>query len=48
MVWIYGGYYSIGTGEMYPGQALAIHGDVIVMNFNYRLASLGFISTGKS
>jgi len=46
MVYIYGGIYFLGTGEMYPGYSLALHGDVIVVNFNYRLSTLGFLSTG--
>jgi len=45
MFFIYGGGFSIGTGEMYPGPALAVHGDVIVVNFNYRLNVFGFLST---
>jgi len=47
MVWIYGGAYVFGTGEMYPGHALALHGDVIVVNFNYRVSTLGWLSTGQ-
>ena len=48
MVWIYGGGFQLGTGEMYTGYGLALHGDVIVVNFNYRLGVLGFMSTGKA
>lgn len=43
MVWIYGGAYNLGSGSLlgYDGTPLAGKGAVIV-NFNYRLGSLGF------
>ncbi len=47
MVWIYGGGFTVGTIEMYPGQDLAIHGDVIYVAVNYRLSALGFLATGE-
>ncbi len=47
IVYNYGGGYINGLGEMYPGQSLALHGDVIVVNFNYRVSVIGFLSTGK-
>ena len=47
MVWIYGGYFTLGTGEMYPGNALAVHGDMVIVNFNYRVSTLGWLSTGE-
>ena len=31
---------------VYDGRALAAHGDVIVVTFNYRVGSVGFLSTG--
>jgi carboxylesterase type B len=46
MVYIYGGAFLFGTGEMYPGHALALHGNVVVVNFNYRVNALGWLSTG--
>jgi len=47
MVYIYGGGYAFGTGEMFPGYGLALHGDMIVVNFNYRVSTLGYLSTGQ-
>ncbi|ELU03242.1 hypothetical protein CAPTEDRAFT_64405, partial [Capitella teleta] len=44
MVFYYGGAFISGTGELYPGSQLAIQGDVIVVNFNYRLSTLGWLS----
>ncbi|ELU04835.1 hypothetical protein CAPTEDRAFT_43776, partial [Capitella teleta] len=44
MVFYYGGGFMIGTGEMYPGQKLAQEANVIVVNFNYRLSTLGWLS----
>ncbi|ELT89113.1 hypothetical protein CAPTEDRAFT_77827, partial [Capitella teleta] len=47
MVFYYGGAFILGTGEMYPGSLLATQGDVIVVNFNYRLSTLGWLSSGE-
>ncbi|XP_071493146.1 acetylcholinesterase-like [Diadema antillarum] len=48
MVWIHGGAYNVGTGgrALYGGVPLAAVGGVIVVTVNYRLGSLGFLSTG--
>lgn len=48
MVWIYGGAYVIGQSKMYSGENLTLVGDVIVVTLNYRITSLGFLSTGSS
>lgn len=48
MVWIHGGGYCLGTAAKYPGHELAIHGDVIVVGFNYRLSPLGWATTGDA
>lgn len=48
MVWIYGGAYVIGQSKMYSAENLTMIGDVIVVTFNYRVTSLGFLSTGSS
>nr|XP_039258561.1 uncharacterized protein LOC120335133 isoform X1 [Styela clava] len=46
MIWIHGGGYQIGNGmEKLKGDTLAALGDVIVINFNYRLGSFGFLTT---
>lgn len=48
MVWFYGGAYVIGQSKMYSGENLTLVGDVIIVTINYRLTSLGFLSTGSS
>ncbi|TNN43540.1 Bile salt-activated lipase [Liparis tanakae] len=56
MVWIYGGAFLAGgsTGAnflnnyLYDGQEIADRGNVIVVTLNYRVGSLGFLSTGES
>ena len=46
MFWSYGGGWAFGTGAMYPGFDLALNANVVVVNFNYRVGSIGFMSTG--
>ncbi|XP_028847278.1 neuroligin 4 X-linked b [Denticeps clupeoides] len=46
MVYIHGGSYIEGTGNMIDGSILASYGNVIVVTINYRLGVLGFLSTG--
>lgn len=48
MVWIHGGAYVIGQSKIYSAENLTLFGDIIVVTFNYRLSSLGFLSTGSS
>ena len=43
MVWIYGGALARGNTAMYPGDALAVQG-VVVVSMNYRLGRLGFFA----
>ncbi len=45
MVFIYGGGFLYGSGNwpLYDSTRLARRGDVVVVTFNYRLASLGFL-----
>jgi para-nitrobenzyl esterase len=44
MVWIHGGAYTIGSGDMYDGRSFARRGDVVVVTFNYRLGALGWLA----
>ncbi|KAI1902555.1 hypothetical protein AGOR_G00017080 [Albula goreensis] len=46
MLYIHGGSYMEGTGNMFDGSVLAAYGNVIVVTMNYRLGVLGFLSTG--
>ncbi|XP_061692589.1 neuroligin 4 X-linked a isoform X1 [Syngnathoides biaculeatus] len=46
MVYIHGGSFMEGTGNMIDGSILASYGNVIVITINYRLGVLGFLSTG--
>ncbi|XP_036883595.1 neuroligin-4, X-linked isoform X1 [Sturnira hondurensis] len=46
MVYIHGGSYMEGTGNIIDGSILASYGNVIVITVNYRLGILGFLSTG--
>lgn len=41
MFYIHGGSNRAGMGAMLPGDLLAAHGQIIVINFNYRLGLLG-------
>lgn len=41
MVYIHGGSYIEGTGNMIDGSILASYGNVIVVTINYRLGVLG-------
>ena len=46
MFWIYGGGFTIGASSRsrLNGANLAVYGDVVVVNFNYRVGALGFIN----
>ncbi|XP_064881491.1 neuroligin-2-like [Oncorhynchus nerka] len=46
MLFIHGGSYMEGTGNMFDASVLAAYGNVIVVSMNYRLGVLGFLSTG--
>ncbi len=46
MVWFHGGSFKSGSGSTYNGLKLATHGEVVVVNLNYRLGLLGFLCTG--
>jgi len=47
MVYIHGGSFAVGGGEIYNGDVLSAFNDVIVISINYRLDVLGFLSSGK-
>lgn len=46
LVWIYGGNFVGGAGDMYNGTLFAEHVGAIVVNFNYRVGALGFALIG--
>uniref|UniRef100_A0A8B9KSJ0 Neuroligin-3-like n=1 Tax=Astyanax mexicanus TaxID=7994 RepID=A0A8B9KSJ0_ASTMX len=46
MLFIHGGSYMEGTGNIMDGSVLASYGNVIVITLNYRVGILGFLSTG--
>ncbi|TEA23925.1 hypothetical protein DBR06_SOUSAS55310010, partial [Sousa chinensis] len=46
MLFLHGGSYMEGTGNMLDGSVLATYGNVIVSTLNYRLGVPGFLSTG--
>ncbi len=56
MVFIYGGAFLLGAGQganfldnyLYDGQEIADRGNVIVVTFNYRVGSLGFLSSADA
>lgn len=41
MLFLHGGSYMEGTGNMFDGSVLAAYGNVIVATLNYRLGVLG-------
>ncbi|OXA56057.1 esterase E4 [Folsomia candida] len=45
MVFIFGGGYYVGGGDLYGGKYL-IDQDVILVTFNYRLGAFGFLNSG--
>lgn len=48
MVWIHGGAFVAGTGNLYDGAELAARGDIVVVTINYRLGVLGFVNFGDA
>lgn len=46
LVWIHGGAYIQGSGDVYEGSSFARRGDIVVVTLNYRLGALGFMELG--
>ncbi|XP_062342142.1 neuroligin-2b [Osmerus eperlanus] len=46
MLFVHGGSYMEGSGNMFDASVLSAYGNVIVVTMNYRLGVLGFLSTG--
>lgn len=44
MVWIHGGGFVKGSGDIYGARRLAVRGHIIVITINYRLGALGFLA----
>jgi len=44
MVWIHGGGFVNGSGDLYNARWLAARGQIIVVTINYRLGALGFLA----
>lgn len=44
MVWIHGGGFVNGSGDIYDARWLVARGDVVVVTLNYRLGVLGFLA----
>jgi para-nitrobenzyl esterase len=44
MVWIHGGAYTMGSGDMYDGSSMVRRGEVVVVTLNYRLGVLGWLA----
>ncbi|MGH3959069.1 carboxylesterase/lipase family protein, partial [Mycobacterium sp.] len=44
MVWIHGGGFVNGSGDIYHARSLAAKGRIIVVTINYRLGALGFLA----
>jgi para-nitrobenzyl esterase len=42
MVWIHGGGFVRGSGDIYHARRLVARGDIVVVTLNYRLGALGF------
>lgn len=44
MVWIHGGAFVNGSGDLYDARWLASRGDIVVVTVNYRLGTFGFLA----
>jgi len=48
MVWIHGGGFVNGSGDIYHSRSLAAKGHIVVVTMNYRLGALGFLAHRRS
>lgn len=46
MLYLHGGDFQHGTGNIFPGYQLAFSQEVVVVTINYRLGIFGFLATG--
>ena len=46
LVWIHGGAYVRGSGDLYDGTSFAKVGDIVVVTLNYRMGVFGFVELG--
>ncbi|HEU0191144.1 MAG TPA: carboxylesterase family protein [Mycobacterium sp.] len=44
MVWIHGGSFVKGSGDIYHARRLTVDGHIVVVTINYRLGALGFLA----
>ena len=44
LVWIHGGAFLNGSGDVYNARSLTSRGDIVVVTINYRLGALGFLA----
>lgn len=44
LVWIHGGGFANGSGDIYDARRLATRGDIVVVTVNYRLGAPGFLA----
>jgi para-nitrobenzyl esterase len=44
MVWIHGGAFANGSGDIYDARWMVARGNIIVVTLNYRLGALGFLA----
>lgn len=44
MVWIHGGSFLNGGGDLYDARRLTSRGDIVVVTINYRLGAMGFLA----
>lgn len=48
MIYIHGGHFDHGSGNIFPGHMLSATQEVVVVTFNYRLGILGFLATSDN